>query len=277
LLPAPAAARQVPDFASYIPRVRDAVSAGTRRVYGSYWDKVTGAWDSRPSTPVSALEVSQLAEQVRASAIERRNGRGRGAAEHLIGALRCMYRFAVADGILGEADNPAAVVPKPRRLLSARRALPGEGLAKIARIAASTGNDPALDALLIRLYAETACRRGGALALTPPGDLDREQCLILLREKGGTMRWQPVSPTLMTHLIAHAESRGGLDSGKRLLRYATGQPITARRYDYLWQRLGEHLPWVATQQVSAHWIRHTVLTWGRAELRLRRRPGLRRA
>ena len=26
-------------------------------------------------------------------------------------------------------------------------------------------------------------------------------------------------------------------------------------------RLGEHLPWVKTQQVSTHWIRHTILTW----------------
>jgi integrase len=75
------------------------------------------------------------------------------------------------------------------------------------------------------------------------------------------MRWQPVSPTLISHLVAHAEARGGLESGQRLLRYANGQPITARRYDYLWKRLGQELPWVATQQVSTHWIRHTILTW----------------
>ena len=35
-------------------------------------------------------------------------------------------------------------------------------------------------------------------------DLDPEQCLILLREKGDTVRWQPVSPTLMRHLQRHA-------------------------------------------------------------------------
>jgi hypothetical protein len=45
------------------------------------------------------------------------------------------------------------------------------------------------------------------------------------------------------------------------LRYRTGQPITHRRYDHLWQRLGERLPWVAAQQISAHWLRHTTLTW----------------
>jgi integrase/recombinase XerC len=65
----------------------------------------------------------------------------------------------------------------------------------------------------------------------------------------------------MAHLRSHAETRGGLDFGGRLLRYASGKPITARRYDYLWGRLGEHLPWVKTQQVTMHWIRHTILTW----------------
>src|SRR6266702_6299633 len=25
--------------------------------------------------------------------------------------------------------------------------------------------------------------------------------------------------------------------------------------------LGQHLPWVATQQISTHWLRHTTLTW----------------
>ena len=46
----------------------------------------------------------------------------------------------------------------------------------------------------------------------------------------------------------------------RLLRYANGRPITKKRYDYLWRRLGEHLPWVQTLQVSMYWIRHTTLT-----------------
>ena len=49
---------------------------------------------------------------------------------------------------------------------------------------------------MLRLHTETACRRAGALALRPD-DLDPDQCLIRLREKGETVRWQPVSPTLM--------------------------------------------------------------------------------
>jgi hypothetical protein len=65
----------------------------------------------------------------------------------------------------------------------------------------------------------------------------------------------------MRHLLAHGESRGGLGNGQRLLRYANGTPITKKRYDYLWRRLGEHLAWVETLQVSMYWIRHTILTW----------------
>ncbi|WP_222849926.1 tyrosine-type recombinase/integrase [Trebonia kvetii] len=261
LLQDPAAQPEIPTFADYIPQVSRAVSDGTRRVYSTYWNHAVTAWGPRLITSVTPLEISQLAADIKTNVTPRRNARGgHGAAEHLIGALRCMYNHAVADRLLPEADNPAARVSKPRRQPSARMALPDARLFEITAVAATTGNDPALDALLIRLHTETACRRGGALSLTPE-DLDLQQCLVRLREKGGTERWQPVSPTLTAHLRSHAEHRGGLDSGNRLLRYATGMPITARRYDYLWDRLGEHLPWVKTQQVTMHWIRHTILTW----------------
>jgi integrase len=199
-------------------------------------------------------------EHVKVNVVARRNSRGgRGAGEHLVAALRCLYRYAVDDGLLAQADNPAIKVAKPRRLASTRRAVPDAGLTEINHIAATTGNDPALDTLLLRLHTETACRRGGALALRLQ-DLDQTQCLIFLREKGETVRWQPVSPTLMTHLRQHAETRHAPFT-EQLLRYADGRPISSRRYDHLWTRIGRHLPWVATQQISTHWLRHTTLTW----------------
>jgi integrase len=132
-------------------------------------------------------------------------------------------------------------------------------LAEINQVAAAAGDDPELDALILRLHTETACRRGGALAIRPQ-DLDREQCLVLLREKGETFRWQPVSPTLMAGLVRHAEERRALANG-RLLRYRDGHQITERRYDGLWVRIGRELPGVRTQGISTHWIRHTTLTW----------------
>jgi integrase/recombinase XerC len=150
-------------------------------------------------------------------------------------------------------------VAKPRRLPSTRRAVADNRLDEINHIATTTGNDPALDGLILRFHTETACRRGGALALRPQ-DLDPDQSLAFLREKGETVRWQPISPTLMHHLQQHAEGRHAPPHGQ-LLRYTNGKPITSRRYDLLWTRLGKHLPWVATQQVTMHWLRHTTLTW----------------
>jgi integrase/recombinase XerC len=80
-----------------------------------------------------------------------------------VAALRCLYRRAVEDGLISEADDPVRKVAKPRRLPSTRRAVPETRLAEINQIAATTGDDPELDTLLLRLHTETACRRGGAL------------------------------------------------------------------------------------------------------------------
>ena len=255
LLDTPPARPSVPTFAEYIPIVAAAVSEGTRRVYGSYWNRILEQWADRRLDEPTPSQIEQLREYTKAHVVSRRNGRGgRGAAEHLVAALRCVYRHAENDRLISEADNPARKVAKPRRLPSTRRAVPDGRLAEINRIAATTGNDPALDALLLRLHTETACRRGGALALRPR-DLDPAQCLIFLREKGETVRWQPVSPTLMAHLRRHAEHHD-TPPGGQLLRSLGGTPITTRR-----SRLGKHLPWVATQQISTHWLRHTTLTW----------------
>jgi integrase len=171
------------------------VSAGTRRAYGSYWNRIVEHWGGRRLDEPTPSEVRQLMTWVKTNVVARRNARGgRSAQEHLVAALRCLYRRAVEDGLIAEADDPARKVAKPRRLPSTRRAVPETRLAEINQIAATTGDDPELDTLLLRLHTETACRRGGALALRPQ-DLDPDQCLILLREKGETVRWQPVSPT----------------------------------------------------------------------------------
>ncbi len=256
----PVAVARMPTIGEYIDRVVACATPGTHRVYGTYWRRVAKAWGDRMLDEPTPTEIQEFAEQVRTLAVVRRNSRGgRLAAEHLISSLRCLYRHAVADGLITAERNPAGAVAKPKRLASTRRALADARLHEITQVAGSTGNDPDLDLLLLRLHIETACRRGGALALRP-ADLDVDQCLVLLREKGETVRWQPVSPTLMRRLVVHSDERGA-DAGVALLRYRSGHPITARRYDHLWQRLGRHLEWVRVQQISTHWLRHTTLTW----------------
>jgi integrase/recombinase XerC len=69
---------------------------------------------------------------VRTHVVPRRNARrGRGAAENLIAALRCLYRHAEDDGLIDEKDNPARKVAKPRSLPSTRRAVADTRLAEI--------------------------------------------------------------------------------------------------------------------------------------------------
>jgi integrase len=178
----------------------------------------------------------------------------------VIAAARALFNRAVADGLIDPAANPAHRVPKPRRLPSTRRALTADELDAINVAARCSGNDVVLDALLLRLHTETACRRGGALGLRVM-DLDVDRGLVRLREKGGTLRWQPVTVHLAQRLAEHANARGAVAPTDGLLRYRDGRALTSRRYDHLWHRLGQQLPWVAAQGISTHWLRHTTLTW----------------
>jgi len=183
LTAAPRDRSSVPTFAAYVPVVSATVTDGTRKAYGSYWNRIVEQWGARRLDEPTPSEIKQLVAYVRANVVPRRNARGgRSAAENLVAALRCLYKRAEDDGFIGERDNPARKVAKPRRLPSTRRAVADTRLAEINQVAASTGDDPELDALILRLHTETACRRGGALALRP-ADLDPDQCLVLFRER----------------------------------------------------------------------------------------------
>src|SRR3954447_23921528 len=50
-------------------------------------------------------------------------------------------------------------------------------------------------------------------------------------------------------------------TGERELRFRDGRPLTTRRYDQLWKRLGQRLPWVAAPGTPVPCLRHPPLTW----------------
>ena len=126
----------MPTFDEYIAQVSEVVSAGTFRVYDSYWRRIRRVWGERRLDEPTPSEIRQLAQRTRDTARVRSNSRGgRNAAEHLIAALRCLYRHAVADGLFTEAENPALRVPKPRRLPTTRRALLDDNLAELFAVA----------------------------------------------------------------------------------------------------------------------------------------------
>jgi hypothetical protein len=105
LTAAPRGRPAVPTFAEYVPVVAAAVTAGTRRAYGSYWNRVVEHWGDRWLDEPTPSEIRQLMAYVKAHVVARRNARGgRSAAEHLVAALRCLYQRAVEDGLIGEVD-----------------------------------------------------------------------------------------------------------------------------------------------------------------------------
>jgi integrase/recombinase XerC len=85
LLTAPQLRPPVPTFAEYIPIVSAAVTDGTCRVYGSYWNRVLDHWGHRRLDEPTPSQIKQLVEHVKATVVARRNARGgRSAGEHLV-------------------------------------------------------------------------------------------------------------------------------------------------------------------------------------------------
>ncbi|MEV2225446.1 site-specific integrase [Nocardia vinacea] len=270
--------RQTPTFAQYIPTVYAAMHAGrTRDNYHTYWKKLLRVWPERHIDEPTVSELKQFIEMVRNERLVRRTDRGgHGVARQAVDAVRCLYQHAADDNLIAAQTNPAAKLTRPTRLPTRRSAVSNDMLEAIYRVAEAT-RDPALHVLIVRLHTETACRRGGVLALTRH-DLDPARCLIRLREKGQKERWQPVSPSLMEALLQHhtqrfpqsrekqpRQARNGkpitIHSDQRLLRYHNGDPITTACYDTLWRHVHRELPYARVHGLSSHWLRHTTLKW----------------
>jgi integrase/recombinase XerC len=66
----------VPTFADYVPVVSAAVTAGTCKAYGSYWNRVVEQWGARRLDEATPTEIKQLVAHVRANVVPRRNARG---------------------------------------------------------------------------------------------------------------------------------------------------------------------------------------------------------
>lgn len=140
---------------------------GTLKAYGTYWKRVVDRWGSRHLDEPSPLEIERFGKELRASRVQRRDGRGgSGVEENYVAAMRCLYKRAVVNDHIAQADNSAARVAKPRRQPSARHALREDRLEKINHVAATTGDDPEPDSLILRLHQETA----GAVASSGPQD-----------------------------------------------------------------------------------------------------------
>lgn len=264
--PAANSVRVVPTVSEFHPRVVATYKykKGTRETYATYWNRFVATFGDRRLDELPFSTLAEFAQDVMNSAVKRRNANGGlGAHENCVGALRAFFRVAVDDKWL--TSNPAADVAKEKRTESERRALTAREFAALDACTRSGGDDPLLDTLLLRFHAETGARRGGAIALRL-NDLDPVRQCVRLHEKNNKSRWQPVSLTLFTALLEHAEARGATMPTEQVFHYRPrkdqekGAPLTRRRYNTLADRWQKNLPWAAMYGVSPHWLRHTALT-----------------
>ena len=68
LLTRPTARPPLPTFTEYIRIVSAAVTDGTRRVYGSYWNRIDQHWGHRHLDELTPSEIKQLVEHVKTNA-----------------------------------------------------------------------------------------------------------------------------------------------------------------------------------------------------------------
>ena len=76
LVVVPQPRKPVPTFAEYVPVVSAAVSAGTRRACGSYWNRVIEHWGDRRLDEPTPSEIRQLMAYIKTHVVRRRNARG---------------------------------------------------------------------------------------------------------------------------------------------------------------------------------------------------------
>ncbi|OLT06258.1 hypothetical protein BJF90_17385 [Pseudonocardia sp. CNS-004] len=111
LLDTPVSLPTAPTFRDYIPIIAAGVRPGTRRVYSSYWNRIDKHWGERRIDEPTPSDIRQLLVDMQSELVIRRSGRGgHSATEHMIAALRCLYRRAEEDGLINGAANPAKKV-----------------------------------------------------------------------------------------------------------------------------------------------------------------------
>ncbi|MCZ2825987.1 MULTISPECIES: hypothetical protein [unclassified Modestobacter] len=216
------------------------------------------------------------------------NHDGRGAQEAMIQATRWLWEEMRRDGVV--PANVAKDVRMPNRQEAVARSLAVPDFLTLHALATSTGDDPALDGLILRHMLIQATRRGGVLALRCRG-VNRDECTVTYwDEKRDTYRTRPSTPEHLDALVAHALERGPRvpappDAPEELRRTgipapspedpvfyyrpvdtfdADGffvsrrvRPLTRKRFESLFTRIRRYHPGFDARGLRPHDIRHT--------------------
>lgn len=240
------------------------LSDSTRGTYKTYVKRFVEMFGDRRVVDITFRDLEAFAAKTMKNRTKRRNTHDDRLPESSVGALRNMFELAVKHGI--RSDNPVMDLKKPKRTSKEpREAVERHELVELVNVTRRDSNDPDLDLLIMRFVSETGCRRQGVLKLTT-NDIDVSANKVRLNEKGGTVRWQPVTAELIVELFAHMNSRPtekGVDQVFRQQlrgKQQCHQPITRKRFETLTGFWQDGLMWAKQRGVSLHWLRHTAIT-----------------
>lgn len=250
----------------------------TYRVYDTHWkrlEKLFGDKDIALLKTNDVVKVALLAEEesvaywekINKSRKERglplREFTGANTYNACVDAISVIFKYAIDEELI--TANRTHSIKRKEVDPPKRHGLTLTQVTELLDTALSGGNDPQLDHLIMWTQIETGARMSGILKMQL-GDIDTKKQTITLVEKRSKKRIQPVTQELMENLIRLAKMRGAKDLSDSVFRYLPSKegisnPLTAKRFETLWKRMAKTLPWVASQGVSSHFLRHTVITW----------------
>jgi len=256
-------------------RIKDTT---TYRTYDTTWRRLESKYGATLVRNLTDEDVTEIALSAQTSAVEKLNaknakrmakgfaaipGAGIVGYNRALAALSVFFNYSLDKKFIEE--NPMTSVDYLREPESKRGRMTADEIDELLHTAISGGDDPLLDHTFLWTLLETAARVGGLLNLQLQ-DINMKNQTIMLYEKGGKYREQPVTLELATALMTLATSRGATTPTDSVFRYRVGSkfsgcPMTSRRVDTIWKRLRNELPWVEERRVSSHVIRHTTLTF----------------
>jgi integrase/recombinase XerC len=251
----------------------------TYRAYNTHWKQIEKALGHRNIHTITTNEITTIAKEaglraIAESKVRRAKKEARGiittpsngsrACNMCIDALRAIWKKAADAGAV--KTDPMIAIKRERIRKSPRHGLSIYQMEDLFNYASTGGSDPVLDHTVLWTLSEAACRRGGIIHLTL-GDINRERQTIRLFEKGDTVFYQPVTYALVERLLSLAAQRGSTKASDPVFRQlptarsSTYRPIAGDVFDDLFARLKSKVSWSNEIDVSAHWVRHTTLTW----------------
>jgi integrase/recombinase XerC len=242
--------------AEVLPAVLRTCPSPSRAHYERYLRRLAAFAGERRLDELTALDLEGWCSEVRLrAATDVRSRGGYSAEEHFLTATRFLFRWALRSRLVRHDPTEGVRIPGRRR--SRRRALTQAEIEALFDAIIGSSDDPELCELILALVRETAARREGVLNARR-SLLNPVVPSIVLDEKNDQTREMPITRALAEALLAHGAARHpGCD---RLLHFRSGACLTSRRFDSMFRRAQNELPWARAMGVSIHWLRHCTLT-----------------